>query len=214
MPDILADLPIHISCLVRREFTQNFQSGQGEFIPAHVLGVRCQEGHSLQFQVRFEDQIHGGAMFCLPIQALCWKPCAEPPSELVQPWDTFSEHFAVHEFKLLRNGRAFLLNTRKIEGYEERIESRYLCTIDFSGNALADNFEQHKQLHLLQVSGGWFAAVPNNRVLMSDPAFSGIPDELPKFLSLAANYCGEVTFHLKGAEAPFDPRSVKSEKVT
>ena len=202
MPEILGDLPIHISCLVRQEFTQNFQSGHGKFIPAHVLGVRCQEGHSLQFQVRFEDREHGGAMFCLPIHALAWRPCVNPPSELVQPWDVFSEHFAAHEFKLLRNGRAWLLNTRQIEGYQARIESRYLCTLDFSGNPLADNFEQHKQLHLLQVSGGWFAAVPNNRVLMHDSAFSDVPETLPRFASLAANFCGEVTFHLPDLSWP------------
>jgi len=193
---ILGDLPILLPVLVRRQFTQNFQRGHGEFLQAHVLGVRCQEGHSLQFQVRFEDPKHGGAMFCLPIQALCWRECEVPPNEVVQPWDTFSEHFTCHEFKLLRNSRAWLLNTRACGGYNDRIESRYLFSIDFTGNALADHFEQHKQLHLLQVSGGWFAAVPNNRLLSDDSAFSNLPTELPRFESLAANFCGECDFHL------------------
>jgi hypothetical protein len=71
-----------------------------------------------------------------------------------------------------------------------------LFTIDFTGNALADCFEQHKQLHILQVAEGWFAAVPNNRMLSSDSAFSGIAVNLPRFESLAANFCGEVDFHL------------------
>ena len=196
MSYLLADLPILLPCLVRREFTQNFNKGYGQYLPAHILGVRCQEGHSLQFQVRFEDEIHGGAMFCLPIQALCWKECGKPPSELVQPWDTFSEHFTCHEFKLLRNSRAWLLNVRRCDDYAERIESRYLFTIDFTGNPIADFFEQHKQLHVLQVSGGWFAAVPNNRLLSEDSAFSKLPAELPRLESLAANFCGEVDFHL------------------
>jgi hypothetical protein len=195
MPNILADLPILLPCLVRREFTQNFNRGHGEFIPAHVLGIRCQEGHSLQFQVRFEGSTYGGAMFCLPIQALCWKECISPPSELVQPWDTFSEHFAVHAFALLKNSRAWLLN-HGAEAFPKRMESRYLFTVDFSGNALADCFEQHKPLHVLQVEAGWFAAVPNNRMLSDDSAFSKLPDELPRFESLAADFCGEVTFHL------------------
>lgn len=184
-----------VPCLVRREFTQNFRAGQGEFLSAHLLGIRCQEGHSLQFQVRFDSGAEAGAMFCLPIQAVCWKPCDRPPSELVQPWDTFSEHFSVHAFALLKNSRAWLLN----HGCQElpaRIESRYLFTVDFSGNALADCFEQHKQLHVLQVSAGWFAAVPNNRLLSDDSAFAKLPAELPRFESLAADFCGECTFHL------------------
>ena len=134
-------------------------------------------------------------MFCLPIQALCWKKCEQPPSELVQPWDTFSSDFAVHEFKLLRNSRAWLLNASS-ESYDKRIESKYLFTIDFQGNALADCFEQHKQLHFLMVSKGWFAAVPNNRMLSDDGAFSKLSDDLPKFESLAADFCGECTFDL------------------
>ena len=196
MPHIIADTPMLVNCLIRREFTQNFESGHGEYIKAHLIGIRCQQALSLQFQVRFEDKEHGGAMFCLPIQALCWKPCDRPPSELVQPWDTFSSTFGAHSFSLLKNTKALLLNTRKCEGYPERIESRYLWTIDFEESPLADCFEQHKQLHVLQVSGGWFAAVPNNRVLMHDSAFSGVPDELPRFKSLAAEFSAEVDFHL------------------
>lgn len=196
MPHILADLPCLLTVLVRKEFVQNFQSGKGEYIEAHLLGVRCQEGASLQFQVRFQQPGYAGAMFCLPIQALCWKPCDAPPSELVQPWDVFSSTFAVHEFRLLRNSRAWLLNVRQCEGYPARIEAKYLCTVDFCDSALADCFEQHKQLHLLKVSGGWLAAVPNNRLLSDDSAFGKLSDELPKFQSLAADFCGECVFDL------------------
>ena len=125
--------------------------------------------------------------------------------ELVQPWDTFSSHFSAHSFHVLKNTKAWLLNVRgahvQFTGGEgaapiERIESRYLWTIDFEGSPLADCFEQHKQLHVLQVSGGWFAAVPNNRVLMEDTAFCKTTETLPKFQSLAAEFCSEVTFHL------------------
>lgn len=204
MSHILADLPVLITCLVRKEFTQNFESGHGEYIEAHILGIRCQEAHSLQFQVRFQDEIHGSAMFCLPIQALCWKPCDMPDANLIQPWDTFSSRFSVHQFALLRNSRAILL--------PDRMESLYLFTVDFEGNALADDFEQHKQLHFIQTSGGWYAAVPNNRVLMHDSAFSSLPSELPRFASLAANFCGEVGFHLPTTMAKMEICSPATSK--
>jgi GH24 family phage-related lysozyme (muramidase) len=107
MPEILSDLPRLITVLVRREFTQNFKSGHGEYLEAHLLGVRCQEGTSLQFQVRFQEPGYAGAMFCLPLQAICWQRCKQPPVDLLQPWDTFSSNFTVHEFRLLRNSTAF-----------------------------------------------------------------------------------------------------------
>lgn len=191
MSFILADAPQIIRCLVRKEFTQNHERGQGEFLKAHILGIRCQEAASLQFQVRFDEPDIAGAMFCLPIQALCWKPCPMPDTELIQPWDTFSSTFTVHEFGIWKRGNAQLLNVRKVEGYPERLASRYLFTIDFMGNALADDFEQHKQLHVLQVEQGWFAAVPNNRVLSVDEAFQKPCSELPRFESLQHLYTAE-----------------------
>lgn len=191
MAYILSDLPSIVHCLVRKEFTQNHQSGFGKYIKAHILGVRCQEAASLQFQVRFDEPEIAGAMYCLPIQAICWKPCEMPDVELIQPWDTFSSQFCVHEFGIWKRGNAELLNVRGIKPYLDRLPARYLCTIDFTGNALADDFQQHKQLHLLQVNEGWFAAVPNNRVLSVDTAFEKPCENLPRFESLEYLYTAE-----------------------
>lgn len=196
MPEILSDLPRLLTVLVRKEFLQNLQSGQGEYIEAHLLGVRCQAGSSLQFQVRFQQEGYSGIMFCLPLQAICWQPCELPFAELLQPWDTFSSSFAVHEFGLLRNSNALLLNFKSFE-LPARIPAKYLFTLDFQNNALADCFEQHKQLHFLQVEGGWFAAVPNNRLLCYDSAFGPPPPEtLPQLVSLAHDFCGECSIGL------------------
>ena len=183
MPFILSDAPSIVRCLVRKEFTQNHTSGQGEYLKSHILGIRCQEAASLQFQVRFDEPECAGAMFCLPIQALCWKQCELPDAELIQPWDTFSSTFTVHEFGLWKRGNAQLLNVRKVKGYPERLDARYLFTIDFEGNALANCPQQHKQLHFLQVEAGWFAAVPNNRVLSVDEAFEKTCENLPRYES-------------------------------
>jgi hypothetical protein len=83
------------------------------------------------------------------------------------------------------------LNVRHIKGHPERLDARYLFTIDFEGNALANDFQQHKQLHLLQVNEGWFAAVPNNRVLSVDTAFEKPCENLPRFESLEYLYTAE-----------------------
>lgn len=191
MPFILSDTPSIVRCLVRAEFVQNHTTGHGTYLKAHILGIRCQEAASLQFQIRFDEPEYAGAMFCLPIQALCWKPCELPDTELIQPWDTFSSTFTVHEFGIWKRGNAQLLNVRGIEPYPARLPARYLFTLDFAGNALADDFEQHKQLHVLQVEAGWFAAVPNNRVLSVDSAFSKPCEVLPQFQSLEHLYTAE-----------------------
>jgi hypothetical protein len=191
MSFILSDTPSIVRCLVRAEFTQNHQRGHGTYLKAHILGVRCQEAASIQFQVRFDEPSCAGAMFCLPIQALCWTPCPLPDTELIQPWDTFSSTFTVHEFALWKRGNAQLLNVRGIEPYPERLPAKYLFTIDFEGNALAEDFSQHKHLHVLQVEQGWFAAVPNNRVLSVDTAFERPCETLPRFESLEHLYTAE-----------------------
>jgi len=97
----------------------------------------------------------------------------------------------VHEFGLWKRGKAQLLNVREIDGYPERLDARYLFTVDFTGNALSDDFTQHKQLHILQVSEGFFSAVPNNRVLSVDEAFEKPCTELPRFESLEYLYAAE-----------------------
>jgi hypothetical protein len=199
MPFILADTPSIMRCLVRAEFCQNHRSRKGQYLRAHILGIRCQEAASLQFQIRFDEPSMAGAMFCLPIQALCWQPCELPDVELIQPWDTFSSTFAVHEFALWKRGNAQLLNVRNIQPYPDRLSARYLWTLDFAGNALADDFEQHKQLHVLQVEAGWFAAVPNNRVLSIDTAFAKPCETLPQFQSLEHLYTAECRIGEPGA---------------
>jgi hypothetical protein len=97
----------------------------------------------------------------------------------------------VHEFALWKRGNAQLLNVRGIEGYPERLPAKYLFTIDFEGNALADDANQHKQLHVLQMEAGFFSAVPNNRVLSVDEAFERPCETLPRFESLEHLYTAE-----------------------
>lgn len=49
MPFILSDAPSIVRCLVRKEFTQNHTSGQGEVLPRfesleHLYTAECQIG--------------------------------------------------------------------------------------------------------------------------------------------------------------------------
>lgn len=169
----------YFRCKVRREYTCNMQRHQGEYLDAVAVGVRMQRGLSIYFQVWFQDGVGAGAMFLLPIEAICFEPCPMPDKNLIQPWDVFGPMFTVTRIELFHRSRAYLLPARA--------PGRYMMTFDFTGNELADDLEQHKHLHLIRMDGGWLAAVPNNRVLIEDLAFldHGVCTERPDFTSLS-----------------------------
>lgn len=175
----------YFRCLIRREFTVNHTGHHGEYLKAIAVGVRCQRGLSLYFQTWIVDPYATGAMFLLPIDAICFKPCVSPDKNLIQPWDTFSSDFGVTRLEIFHRSKAYVL--------PDRAEGRYMMTIDFTGNELADDLEQHKHLHIIKMDGGWLAAVPNNRVLIEDKAFFDNPTttDKPDFISLEPEYFAE-----------------------
>lgn len=184
MAYIFGPIP-YFRCKVRREFTCNLEAHQGEYLDAVAVGIRCQRGLSLYFQVWLQDGPGAGAMFLLPIDALVFQPCDMPTKSMIQPWDVFSPDFGVTRIELFHRSRAYVL--------PDRAPGRYMMTVDFTGNELADDLEQHKHLHLIQMDGGWLAAVPNNRVLIEDLAFldDGVTTERPDFKSLEPEFFAE-----------------------
>lgn len=183
MSFIFDEIP-YFKCKVRREFTANLLRYQGEYLDAIAVGVRMQRGLSIYFQVWFQDGLGAGAMFLLPIQAIVTKPCELPEKHLIQPWDVFGPTFTCARLNLLYQSKTYVL--------PERLPGRYLMTFDFTGNELADDLEQHKHLHLISMDDGWFAAVPNNRMLIEDKAFiSGVTMDRPDFESLVPEFRSE-----------------------
>ena len=191
MSFLLGNMP-YFRALVRREYTTAHQRGHGEFLKALVFGVHCRRGRMVDFQVMFLGEDHqgnkvqtGGAMFAeMPIRALCHMPVPEPTTlDEVAPWDVFSETFTVVEFDLLTRMRCHILPSK--------IGGRYLFTIDFCGSDLADDPEQHKQLHIIKLDSGNFGAFPNNRLIMEDPAQWDALTERPDFASDGREYFAE-----------------------
>ena len=88
----------HFKCWVRKEFTNNHQEYQGEYLHALAIAVNTIPDRCLSFNVVFtgcdEDKnIHGGAMWArLPITALVADTVLEEWPEQMQthlapPWD-------------------------------------------------------------------------------------------------------------------------------
>lgn len=181
MSTIYGPIPF-FECLVRAEFTRDRKDRHGEFYPAVAHAVRCVRGHSLWFQCILTDR-YAGAAFLLPIEALCWKTCAHQPAAVVQPWDTFSSEFGVSEIDFVRRGA--------VEDIRAKIKGQYRFTIDFAGSDLAEYPDQHKHLHVCLFEDGTVRALPNNRLLWSDPAFWTTTTERPDFLSLSGEFRAE-----------------------
>lgn len=184
MAYVFAPVP-YFACKVRREFTVNLKKHHGDYLDAVAVGVRMQRGLSLYFQTWLMDGYGAGAMFLLPIQALVMRECAVLGNAAVQPWDVFSPDFTVARLDLFHRSRMYQLPERK--------PGRYMMTFDFTGNELADDLEQHKHLHLCALDEGQIIAVPNNRLLVEDPAFivGGVTKERPDFVSLATEFYAE-----------------------
>ena len=162
MSYLMSNIP-HFPCWVRREFTHNHLKYHGEFLHALAIGVNTIPDRSLSFQVVFtgnemdrddweEGNIHGGAMWArMPIQALVadipvddW---AEPmENHLAQPWDCESRTHSV--VTLDRTSSSPWIAKIGSEFYT----SRYLFTVDYTDNSIADDPAQHKQSHVLYIT--------------------------------------------------------------
>lgn len=183
-------------CWVRKEFTCNHQDYHGEFIHAMAFAVNTIPDRSLTFQVVFTgceidseggENVHGGAMWArMPIEALVADiPLDEWPERmedhLCQPWDCESRNHSV----LIMDRVSSSPWIGKIDG--EFYQSRYMFTVDYTENEIADSPDQHKQSHVMYLTEGpWegnIVALPNNRVRATSPALwrtgEGAPDFAP-----------------------------------
>ena len=175
---------------LRREYTRNLEDGHGEFILCVIHGLRVIEGESLWFQCMLMEGPGAGAGFLAPIEAFTHSNTAQPRKKgepvdmtLVQPWDSFSSSFGVHEFEFHRHMRALILPAR--------IDATYWFSIDFAESSLAENADQHKHLHIFELADGSIGAFPNTRVIWNDPAFCKPTEERPDFVSLAGEFRSE-----------------------
>jgi len=182
---------------VRREYTHNHSEYHGDFIHAMAIAVTTIPDRCLSFQLVFTgyeaddgetENIHGGAMWArMPITALVadvpldeWPE--QMPTHLAQPWDCSSHFHSVYSLDRVSSSPWLC----KIDG--EFYTGKYIFTVDYTENEIADDPAQHKQSHLLQLTdaGKWtgnIVALPNNRVRATSPALwetgEGAPDFRP-----------------------------------
>ena len=195
MSYLISNIP-HFKCWVRKEFTANHQKYHGEYLSALAIAVNTIPDRSLSFQVVFtgceaEDDdfnVHGGAMWArMPIQALVAdipvEEWAEPMEDhLAQPWDCESrDHSVVVMDRVSSSPWICKIDNKFYQG-------KYLFTVDYTNNSIADCPAQHKQSHVCYITEdckwkGNIVALPNNRVRATSPALwvtgEGPPDFAP-----------------------------------
>ena len=196
MPYLISNIP-HFKCWVRKEFTANHEDYHQEYLHALAIAVNTIPDRSLSFQVVFtgaevqgtkEKNLHGGAMWArMPIQGLIadipvdeW---GEPMEDhLAQPWDCESRHHSVVVMDRVSSSPRLA----KIDG--DYYRAKYMFTVDYTDNSIADDPAQHKQSHVMYITEdckwkGNLVALPNNRVRATSPALwvtgEGAPDFTP-----------------------------------
>ena len=130
----------------------------------------------------------------MPIQALVadipLEDWPEPMEDhLCQPWDCESRDHSTVVLDRVSSSPWLC----KIGG--DFYTGKYLFTVDYTGNDIADDPAQHKQSHVIYLTdaGSWtgnFVALPNNRVRATSPALwrtgEGAPDFTPSQWSHSA----------------------------
>ena len=197
MSNLISNIP-HFNCWVRREYTHNHLGYHGEYLHAIAIAVNTIPDRCLSFQIVFTgyewdeeedaENVHGGAMWArMPITALIADTANEDMPEgmathLAQPWDCSSRDHEVIVMDRVSSSPWIC----KIDN--EFHTGKYLFTVDYTGNDIADDPAQHKQSHVIQLTdaGKWtgnIVALPNNRVRATNPALwetgSGAPDFYP-----------------------------------
>lgn len=158
------DVPIW-DCQIRAEYLYDLQDHHGEYVDCCVFGVASIYGRALGFHVLTQ----GGAQIArLPISALVHKQ-HEPhlPLHYLQLWDCFSYDFSVHKFSYLSEMRC-----KTVLRDKQMYRGTYLFTVDWYGTNDAEEpgEDGHKNLHVLALDCGCYAAQSNNRIIFQEPS--------------------------------------------
>lgn len=162
--------------LVRNTYLTDNQV-QG-YTQGYLVAVRCIKSRPLLFSVHLEN----GALYSgLPINSLCTKNCLELDLEVAQPWSCLESPCNALIYSHLKDYDVEV-STAAISQI-----GRYLFTIDYQGEGLAQDPEQHKTHNIIALESGQLVAMPNNYCLFKDEYFTDESLE-PKHLRRTTAY--------------------------
>ena len=187
-----ANLP-PIELFVKKEYLYDLEKGHGELVEGLWVSVKSIQGRALYFETYLPE--YGAVYDKLPLSAFVWKKDYEGdlPLEELELWDCFSYHISVLEKRFLKGQRAKYYSPSKVWR-----EGTYLFTIDSchaDSNLLNTTFSelptQHKSFNIIKLDNGYFAAQPNNRMLIYDKSYSPKQLKFPDFKVSSIEYSVE-----------------------
>ena len=177
---------------IRNEYLYNHTKGHGEFTFSDIHTVNCMERRAILFECLLPNGVNWTRR---PINAFVWKKDyeGELPLEELELWDCFSYHISVLEKRFLKGQRAKYYSPSKVWH-----EGTYMFTIDSCSadpNILNTTFSelptQHKSFNILKLDNGYFAAQPNNRMIVFDKSYSPKQLKFPDFKVSSIEYSVE-----------------------
>ena len=189
---LCANLP-HIEVYVKKEFLYDHQKGHGEVVEGVWVTVKSIQGRALYFETYLPD--YGAVYDKFPFSSFVWKKDYEGdlPLEELELCDWFIYDITVIEKRLLKGQRA-----RYFAPSRKWYDGIYLFTIDScnpDSNILNTTFSelptQHKSFNILKLNNGYFAAQPNNRMLILDKSYTPKTLKFPDFKVSSIEYSVE-----------------------
>ena len=131
-------------------------------------------------------------------------------THLAQPWDCSSHHHSIVNMERVSSSPWIC----KIDG--EFHKGKYLFTVDYTDNTIADDPAQHKQSHVIQLTdaGEWtgnIVALPNNRVRATSPALWETGEGPPDFKPSQFLHAAEIHTSYLDPETTFNNLYAKDE---
>lgn len=157
-----------IKVWLRSEFHYDRKSHHGQFERAVLISAKSIPGRAMEFEVLTE---RGVLRDKLPLEAIVHSKDHEHFSTPdLQLWNCFSYNFTVIKKPWLSRCSVFCKDKQKRNG-------ECLWTFDWAGQtdhydtSLAEEPDEHKCLHFIQMDNGTFMLQPNNRVQWYEPSF-------------------------------------------
>lgn len=166
----MVNLPT-IKILVKRSYLTQDPADEYVFTEAYLVAVAANAGDALYFTVYTID----GAIFSdLPIEAImCDRfdindeiDSSAYDNEELQPFTCLEGPVSVISYDLMKNARLVARVGR------DQVPARYLFTLYYHGEGLAEDPEQSKTHNVVVLENGQLAALPNNKCLFIDNWFA------------------------------------------
>ncbi len=172
MAYLVTDVP-YTYLKVRAEFLHDDQSGHGEYEDACLFGLTALEGRLPSFQVMLKN---GAQWARLPLHAFVTEPCDPLPASALCLWDCLSYRVAVHPYRYLET-----LTCDVFCGDGVMRQGEYLWTLDWAESDYSETPDQHKCHHVIALTTGHLAAMPNNRLRWHEPSWIKPFDTPPRY---------------------------------